>query len=144
MPTQASPEPSAPQASDSPSGPTNFPQHRSAWNPNVGRHGFLASDGTPIDVVPLQPPSSEPTPQQMGTSFGTTGHTMPNQGFTFDPSNMETMGAIVKEALRQMGVSDVTATKTRKRSTRAAKSNGIKDQQASMSREADTTWKVFW
>jgi hypothetical protein len=120
---------SAEQVFGSASGPTNPQQHEHARNSNTGGREYMTSDGTPIGVVPLQPPSSS--------------ETMPNQGFTFDPSNMETMGAFVKETLRQMGVSEATVTKTRRKPTRSARSKGIKAQQASMSREADMAWKVM-
>lgn len=67
---------------------------------------------------------------------------MPNQAFSFDHNNINAMGTIVKEALRQLGVSDVNITKTPRRATRTSKSKAIKAQQQSMSREADVAWKV--
>lgn len=141
MPMQASSEDSPPRASGSASIPTN-PSQGSTGRCNPHRHEFLQSDGTRIGIVPLQPPSTEPTSQETDTPSEGGGHTMPNVGPGLDTNNTEALRAVVKEALRQMGVSDVNITKTRKRPSRASKNKAIKVQQASMSREADTAWKV--
>lgn len=123
----------------SPAAAPTHPRQESSGN---SRREFLQSDGTPIGVVPLQPPSSEPTVQEAGIPSGGNGSTMPNQTFSFDHNNINAMGTIVKEALRQLGVSDVNITKTPRRATRTSKSKAIKAQQQSMSREADVAWKV--
>lgn len=129
------------QRPSSATAPTNHPQQESSGN---SRCEFLPSDRTPIGVVPLQPPSSEPTIQEADIPSGGNGSTMPNQTFTFNDSNinMDAMGTIVKEALRQLGVSDINIAKTSRRATRTSKSKAIKAQQQSMSREADVAWKV--
>lgn len=121
---------------------TNPPQNNHAGSSNRRRHEFLASDGAPIGVVPLQPSASRPVPPETGTSFRPSENAMPNQGFTFDSGNMEAMGEFLKETLRQMGVSGAAVTKPRKRPSRNSRSQGIKAQQVSMSREADMSWKV--
>lgn len=104
------------------------------------RHEVLESHGAQIGIVPLQPAPTRPASQETGTS-GTSEQTTPDQRFTFDPTDMETMGLFVKEALKQMGVTDIKVTKTRK-NTRSAKGREVKAQQARMSKEADIAWKV--
>lgn len=137
MPMQAPSEGPPPQASGSTNTPMDTPQRGNTERSSVRRHEFQRSDGTPIGIIPLQPPSSEPISPDKSA-----GGKAP-EGFEFDINNMEAMGAFMKEALRRMGASDVNVTKTRKKPSRTSKSRAIKSQQASMSREADMAWKVM-
>lgn len=95
-----------------------------------------------VGIVPLQP---TPIPADPETPVARSGYQAPNSEPSFDLNNaqtMETMKAFISEALRQIGVNEITLTKTRRKNTRKLSSVAIKEQQATMSSEADKVWKV--
>ncbi|RDB18866.1 hypothetical protein Hypma_014530 [Hypsizygus marmoreus] len=105
------------------------------------RFDMLRSQGVKIPVIPLEPSHLSQVP---GTS-GSNGPTEFNPGVAFnpnDPQNMETMKAIIGEAIKQIGVGEVTSTKRRRSAVRTRVAAGIKEQQAKMTKVADKDWKA--